>query len=45
MSDKKPKKTIEEVKHELDKTLKEKDLKVKSNSSRVENTKTEAIKH
>ena len=25
----KPKETIEEVKHELDKTLKEKDLKVK----------------
>ena len=29
MSDKRPKETIEEVKHELDKTLKEKDLKVK----------------
>ena len=29
MSDKRPKETIEEVKNELDKTLKEKDLKVK----------------
>ena len=28
-ADKRPKETIEEVKHELDKTLKEKDLKVK----------------
>ena len=28
-ADKGPKETIEEVKHELDKTLKEKDLKVK----------------
>lgn len=29
MSDKKPKETIEEVKQELDKTLKDKDMKVK----------------
>lgn len=29
MSDKRSKETIEEVKHELDKTLKDKDLKVK----------------
>lgn len=28
-ADKRPKETIEEVKHELDKALKEKDLKVK----------------